>query len=95
MLWNAAATSDTKVCWPCGGFIWRNLEPVKPFTFHIQKVAEPFPEHLRPPGVREVVVQGWGGDQGEEAEVGWMGDSAGKGKSLVSHSPDPKLLRVV
>ena len=58
MLWSAAAISDTKVCWPCGCFIWRNLEPVKPFTFQIQKVAEPFPEHLRPRGVREVVVQG-------------------------------------
>ena len=33
------------------------LEPVKPFTFLIQKVAEPFPEHLRPWAVREVAVQ--------------------------------------
>ena len=24
----AAAGSDTKVCWPCGCFIWRSLEPV-------------------------------------------------------------------
>lgn len=79
----AAAVSDTKVCWPCGCFIWRNpgscgcfvwrsLEPVKPFTFRIHKVAEPFPEHLRPWGIREAAVQRPGIREKSPRWVGWV-----------------------
>lgn len=83
LLWGMATISDTKVCWPCGCFIWRSLEPVKPFTSQIQKVAEPFPEHLRPWGVREVAVQRAGIREKRLRWVGW-GTQLEKGRVFCS-----------
>ena len=36
-----------------------------------------------------------GGDQGEEAEVGGVGNSTGEGQSILQPSPGPERLRIV
>ena len=59
------------------------LEPVKPFTSQIQKVAKPFPEHLRPRAVREVAVPRAGIREKRLRWVGW-GTQLEKGRVFCS-----------
>lgn len=81
-----AAISDTKVCWPRGCFIWKNLEPVKPLAFQVQRVGRA--THRAPEMLGSICEGGVQreGDQREGTEVALcspVGDSPGVRKKVL------------